>query len=185
MQTHYFFAVRLPDDAKEKLKLKCEAAAGMLEFQKWVHYQDYHITLAFLGNAGKDQLQHATRLVRKALEEEEAFSLSTSRFGVFGKPDQPRIFWSDTAAQPRLAEVRKKVFDACKEAGFQLETRPFKPHITLARKWAGSSPFEPDLLGNESVLTETISFPAAEVVLYQTHMDRSPKYEAIEVYTLK
>ncbi|MGD6840971.1 RNA 2',3'-cyclic phosphodiesterase [Bacillus infantis] len=185
MQTHYFFAVRLPEDAKERLKLKCGAAAEMLEFQKWVHYLDYHITLAFLGNAGKDKLQHAAGLVGKALLEEEAFSLSTSKFGVFGKPEQPRIFWADTAAQPRLAEVRQKVFDACTEAGFQLELRPFKPHITLARRWAGSSPFDPALLENESLLTETISFPAAEVVLYQTHMDRSPKYEAIEVYTLK
>ena len=77
------------------------------------------------------------------------------------------------------------MFSACEEAGFELETRPFRPHITLARKWIGEEAFQQTLLEIWNELqSEPLAFQANEVVLYQTHLHKTPKYEAIQVFPL-
>jgi RNA 2',3'-cyclic 3'-phosphodiesterase len=106
--------------------------------------------------------------------------------GTFGRIESPRIFWVDTKDSNELKEVRKKVFTACLETGFQLETRPFKPHITLARKWAGDEAFQTRLLDDvwNEFQSEPWEFTVNEVVLYQTHLDKTPKYEEKTIYRL-
>lgn len=182
--THFFFAVSLPEEVKKELHKQCLAIKERFPFQRWVHQEDYHITLAFLGAAAEDKLEKAKKLVMTELNGQKAFPLQIYQLGVFGKVDSPRIFWADTAKEERLNTIRNIVFSACLEAGFKLETRAFKSHITLARKWAGSHPFEAEHLKNNPFEKSPLTFQAKEVVLYQTHIDRIPKYEKIAAFPL-
>lgn len=185
-QTHYFYAVKIPEETKLILKNKCEQLKEIFPFNRWVHHEDLHITLAFLGNAPSEKLSIAMKNVHEALSESKGFQLEMNKLGIFGKQESPRIFWVDTKESNALEMVRKKVFTACLEAGFQLETRPFKPHITLARKWKGDQPFQKNLLDVWNVLqSEPLLFKVNEVVLYQTHLDQTPKYEAKTIYQLE
>lgn len=181
--THYFYALRLPMEAKLKLKEQCDIFKQHLHFGKWVHHEDFHITLAFLGNADKQQLERSAEYVKQALAHVSPFSLAVNSLGVFGKQESPRIFWAGAAKEDKLHELRKFVFEACSQAQFQLETRPFSPHITLARKWKGEHELTKEKLAAcDPFEANPIHFAAAEVVLYQTHLDREPKYEAIKVF---
>lgn len=182
--THFFFAVSLPGKVKKELHKQCLAMKERFPFQRWVHQEDYHITLAFLGAAAEDKLEKAKKLVMAELHGQKAFPLQINQLGVFGKVDSPRIFWADTAKEKRLNTIRNIVFSACLEAGFKLETRAFKSHITLARKWAGSHPFEVEHLKNNPFEKAPLTFQAKEVVLYQTYIDRIPKYEKIAAIPL-
>lgn len=185
LQTHFFYAVKIPEEIKRTMKENCEKLKEILPFSRWVHYQDLHITLAFLGNAPTERLVAADHFVREAIQGLKAFELQIHNLGIFGKEDSPRIFWADTKESNELGLLRKKVFTACGQAGFILETRTFRPHITLARKWAGGTPFHKDLLAIwKEVQSEPLTFTASEVVLYQTHLEKTPKYEAKTVYTL-
>lgn len=184
-KAHFFFAVSLPEEVKKELNNLCLTIKEKLPFQRWVHQEDYHITLAFLGVASEDKLKEATKLVFKQLNGQSSFPLHINQLGVFGKKDSPRIFWADTAKEEQLTKIRELVFSACLEAGFELETRTYKPHITLARKWTGSNPFEEYCLKqNNPFINAPLTFQAKEVVLYQTHIDRFPKYEKIAAYPL-
>ncbi|MFD6439698.1 2'-5' RNA ligase family protein, partial [Peribacillus sp. NPDC060186] len=51
MNTHFFFALVLPDDIKTYLNDVTEQIKSEFPFKKWLHQADYHITMAFLGNA--------------------------------------------------------------------------------------------------------------------------------------
>ncbi|PAE24648.1 RNA 2',3'-cyclic phosphodiesterase [Bacillus sp. 7894-2] len=185
MNAHFFFAVKLPEETKEKLKEYMECVSLKLPFSRWVHHEDYHITLAFLGSAPEDKLQKAVRLAADSIRNEKCFRLKICKLGVFGKQDAPRIFWCGTQQDMHLQDLRLKVYSACQEAGFELETRPFKPHITMARKWAGTGPFQQSLLDVNSPFKDGhLEFEASEVVLYQTHLDKSPKYESIAIFPL-
>ncbi|MBY0124149.1 RNA 2',3'-cyclic phosphodiesterase [Bacillus sp. S/N-304-OC-R1] len=185
-QTHFFFAISLPIETKLKLKEECSIIKENLSFQRWVHHEDYHITLAFLGSAPNDKLQKAQKLVGEGIKDQKSFPLQITGLGVFGRPDSPRIFWADTYKEKRLSVIRDIVFSSCTEAGFQLETRPFKPHITLARKWAGSAPLHASRLEeNNPFMDCPLKFTASEVVLYQTHLDKTPKYEKIAIFPLE
>nr|WP_263325382.1 RNA 2',3'-cyclic phosphodiesterase [Neobacillus sp. Marseille-Q6967] len=184
-QTHFFFAVKIPEETKLIMKNHMEHLKKMLPFSRWVHHQDLHITLAFLGNAPSDKLTAADLNVQKALRSEERFTLRIDKLGTFGAPSSPRIFWADTQRSDELNNVRKKVFTACEEAGFQLESRPFRPHITLARKWIGEERFEMGLLEEwNRIQKDPLVFEAKEVILYQTHLQKTPKYEEKKVYPL-
>jgi RNA 2',3'-cyclic 3'-phosphodiesterase len=183
--THFFFAVRIPENTKLVLKDHIEKIKERIPFSRWVYHMDLHITLAFLGSAPPDKLAEAQNNVRAALTDMNAIPLEINKLGFFGRADSPRVFWADTEESQELQLIRQKVFTACEQAGFQLETRPFRPHITLARKWRGSQPFKMELLELwKELQPNPLSFEAEDVVLYQTHLTKTPKYEAVNIYPL-
>lgn len=183
--SHFFFAVRIPENTKLVMKDHMEKIKERIPFSRWVHYMDLHITLAFLGSAPPDKLAEATINVKAALSGEQAITLNINKLGFFGSVDSPRVFWADTEESHELKTIRQKVFFACEKAGFKLETRPFRPHITLARKWSGAHPFDKEMLELWNELqSNPLSFLADDVVLYQTHLNKTPKYEAINIYPL-
>lgn len=185
-RTHFFFAVRMPEETKLMMKKHIEKLKHQIPFSRWVHHQDLHITLAFLGAAPEEKLTQAERLVQEASKTTKPFQLRINRLGFFGNEHSPRVFWADTEESKELILLRNKVFSACEEAGFALETRPFRPHITLARKWKGEEPFQQTQLEMWNELQpDPLLFQANEVVLYQTHLQNTPKYEAIKVFPLK
>ena len=181
MSQHYFFAIPLPPQTKKGIKKKCDLLSKSLPFHKWVHEEDYHITLAFLGGVELAKVKQAIQEMAPPLQELSSFSLSLDSFGTFGKPSQPRIFWVGVEKNEDLHHTRSIVFNSCKKAGFKLDTRPFSPHITVARKGKGTENFDSTLL-KEIELTD--NFIVDRVVLFQTHLDRTPKYEIVETITL-
>ncbi len=181
--THYFFALTLPDKVKVHLSNISEQLKTSLPFKSWVHPEDYHITLAFLGHADQRRLAESVLNVKAALTNVHSFRVELNQMGTFGRPNLPRILWVNTTERPSLAEVRNHVYTSCIEAGFELETRPFKPHITIARKWMGQGEFQ--MAAVEKILGTSLQGPAfsiEEAVLYRTHLDKVPKYEIVESF---
>ncbi|MGG7621066.1 RNA 2',3'-cyclic phosphodiesterase [Bacillus coreaensis] len=184
-KTHFFYAVKIPSDTKKLVYNKLLPLQKEFPFQKWVHPEDYHITLAFLGNSEIGMLEKSIQFVSDALKKENTFPLEMEGLDTFGRKESPRIFWVRLVEQICLYEVRKKVFHACELAGYSLEKRPFHPHITVARKWKGDTLFTPESLQQKNpFVRDTISFVANEMVLYQTHLEREPKYEVIQSFKL-
>lgn len=179
MKQHYFWAVSIPEPIKEKIAQYCEQM--QLPFKRWVHPQDYHITLAFLGDASDEMLDVSRANVESAVADINAFSLTIEGFGTFGNSESPRIFWAGLHKSESLHALREKIYQACEHAGFQLETRPFSPHVTVARKWEGISSFSDRPLMPQ----HSFSFQAAEVVLYKTNLEQTPKYEKTAIIRLK
>ncbi|MBS4222802.1 RNA 2',3'-cyclic phosphodiesterase [Lederbergia citrea] len=182
---HYFFALSLPDEVKESLREISNQLQKKYPFKNWVHHEDYHITLAFLGRAAEKQLLEAIHRTKQALCDFPAFPLSVGGIGVFGSNKAPRILWADTGHSDALKELQQLTYDCCTAAGFHLEKRPFKPHITLARKWMGEQSFIKDELKQYAEeFFPNIECLAMEAVVYQTHPERIPKYEKIESFKL-
>ncbi|WP_254842750.1 RNA 2',3'-cyclic phosphodiesterase [Bacillus sp. MRMR6] len=184
-QTHYFFALKLPSETKMVLGEHMDKLREIMPFSRWVHPEDLHITLAFLGHAPLDQLESAVRNVEKAIQRVNPVKLQIDKLGTFGPINSPRIFWAGTEDNADMQLVRERVFKACLDAGFKLETRPFKPHITLARKWIGENTFKQDLLNKgQSLQPIPLELTVRDVVLYQTHLQKTPKYEETTVFPL-
>ncbi|MCM2604741.1 RNA 2',3'-cyclic phosphodiesterase [Rossellomorea marisflavi] len=177
-QPHYFFALPLPEE--EKLRLADQAEA--FPFKKPVHHQDFHLTLAFLGGSGEDALDLVKSKVRQVARVHEPFTLTFSDFDVFGRREAPRIFWMGVAPSDELTRLRAAVYGACLEAGYELDPRPFAPHITVARKWGGEYAFDERSPEIEPLHTE---FPVEHVVLYRTRLEHIPKYEPVATFPLK
>ena len=185
-EEHYFFALALPETAKNYCMEASELIKQKFPFKSWVHEADLHITLVFLGPAPKEKLDCALKNMPQAVASVQQFALKVKGFGIFGRPDAPRVLWGATEDSQPLNMLRSNVASVCSEAGFEIESRPFKPHITLARKWKGNEDF--NLAGLEQirdVLNVPPVFTAREAVLYKTHPDRTPKYEKIASFPLE
>jgi len=184
LHTHYFYALELPGKSKAILEETIHSMKAKMPFKTWVHPQDLHITLAFLGNAPEAKIKAANESIEAALNNTPAFKLEVNHLGTFGRKDSPRIFWAGLEKSTQLNEVRETVFSACSAAGFTLETRPFSPHITMARKWAGEEAFQAGQLDAVNPFKKELTFQAERVVLYKTHLGKSPKYEPITLFPL-
>jgi len=121
-----FVAFGLPQTLRDSLAL----TQGGLESARWIDPSDYHVTLRFIGdvdNAEADRLAGALEMV-----EAEPFTARTETYGSFGG-DKPRIAHLGLHADPALVDLQQKVEFACRAAGFEVESRKFVPHITIAR----------------------------------------------------
>ena len=185
MPGHYFFALTLPNEVKLALKDASNHIRKEFPFKKWVHYEDFHVTLTFLGQAEKKMLDDSINGTRKALGNFPSFPLRLNGTGLFGSNKSPRVLWTGTEHSVNLHQVQQLTNDACEAAGFQLEKRPYKPHITIARTWMGERPFSTEELKNyqAEVFSEN-EFLATEVGLYEVHPEQIPKYEKIESFKL-
>lgn len=183
MNRHFFIAVPLPLSIKTALKEKCEMLKTNLHFKRWVHLEDYHITLAFLGNADLEQLQIVLEKIKESLRKLPPFELKIQGLDIFGRKEYPRILWASIFESQPINNVRDIVYKECVKAGFDLDNKPFVPHITVARKWNdthGKMPID-------VVLTEEVELPkflVEEVVLYETKFEEIPKYRRKAVIRL-
>ncbi|MFE4637826.1 RNA 2',3'-cyclic phosphodiesterase [Streptomyces sp. NPDC056773] len=125
-----FIALAPPDDAKDELSRELAPAYAAYPHMRWNRIEDWHITLAFLGELPVGTVP----LLRPPLAELAAsrgpVRLSLHGGGHFAE----RVLWSgidgDLDGLHRLAaDVRTVV----KECGIPFEDRPLRPHLTLAR----------------------------------------------------
>lgn len=184
-RAHFFYAVSLPDGLKQEIAAIQQELRSRFPFKSWVHPMDCHITLAFLGGADEIRLGQANENILQTIGDIQPFEVSLERFGIFGREQAPKVFWIKPDAPQMLFRLRDTVYAACTKAGFQLETRPFSPHITLARKWISEEAYHPGNIEQSLMKTgRPLSFKAEEAVLYRTHLDRSPKYEKVTAFKL-
>lgn len=186
MKKHYFLAVPIEEKHRTILQNWLHMNKSKLPFKSWVHPEDYHITLAFLGD-----VQPSNRLIELIKRVDETvincrkFEISLKGIDIFGKTESPRIFWAGVENSSSLHHVQKQIVRASEEAGFQLDSKPFRPHITLARRWNSEEPFikspELDLVFKDKPSPSLVK----SIHLYQTHLDRIPKYEAINIFPLR
>ncbi|SDC93471.1 2'-5' RNA ligase [Paenibacillus sp. UNCCL117] len=174
-----FIALPLPGEISAELERWTRLHKSKLPFRKWVHPRDYHITLQFLGEAAPERVEAVQASLRSIRS--EPISLALNGAGTFGSPKAPRVLWSAVSGQTdKLRTLQAEVVRAMRPHGFVPEERPYSPHITLARTFAGEggSPGL-DVLSKDLPAT---GWTADRCVLMQTHMGASPMYKAIGEY---
>lgn len=182
-----FIAVAVPDALKDQLHERCRALRGQFSFKKWVHAADYHITVKFLGSVPHGTASRIKPALEPSTAMQRAFTLGLGGVGCFGKPSSPRILWAKVTGELEpLADLQKNVELAMKGLGFAMENRPYRPHLTLAKTYAGAAPLiVSDLEHAASQFPPLPLFEVKELVLYQTHLGREPMYEPVVTYPLK
>jgi 2'-5' RNA ligase len=102
---------------------------------RWVRLDGLHLTLRFLGPTAEEHVDATTAAVRAvAAAASGPIELELAGAGAFPRPDRPRTLWigvrGDLDGLSRLAASTER---ALVGAGWPPESRPFRPHLTLAR----------------------------------------------------
>ncbi len=162
----WFFA--LWPDAAARDSIVRSAAPLIPNGARATHPLDVHLTLRFLGPLTDDDLAAAERAADTL--NAEPVTVRIDRIGHFARA---RVLWCGPAAPgPGLIELAGRLEKALGHQGFAPDTRPFRPHITLARK----VPPGPHLAGIR--WGEPIDWTAGELVLAAGLEREPPRYGA-------
>jgi RNA 2',3'-cyclic 3'-phosphodiesterase len=100
----------------------------------WNREGKFHLTLKFLGHIPLGQVADVTRACEIATNNFRKFEISISGAGAFPKHGPPRVLWIGVDdAEGKLADLQRRLDDACSKFGFPKEERDFHPHLTIAR----------------------------------------------------
>ena len=110
----------------------------------WVQPASLHLTVKFLGDVDEQLIDPLRAALDQALGTQMAVTVPLERLGGFPRPQNPRVLWvgpserweKGTEAR-RIVEIHGAIERTCDGLGFLPETRPFSPHLTLARIRAG------------------------------------------------
>lgn len=103
---------------------------------KWVQPDAVHLTLKFLGEQPPEMLSELRNRLPGVLSANghRTFYLELSGVGAFPNYRAPRVLWMDLSGETAsLNDLWKTVENLAVSIGFPPETRPFRPHLTLAR----------------------------------------------------
>ncbi len=147
--TRTFIALELDESLRRFLGDIISQAAAELPALHWVDPAGIHLTLAFLGGLTDEQLAAATHASEAAAQGAVPFEYRLKGLGVFGPSLQPRVIWMGVEDQPSgqvqgspLQWLHRLLAKELELQGFELEKRPFSPHLTLARVKQPLSPYE-------------------------------------------
>ena len=120
-----FVAVDFPYDVVTELaRIRPRPISGI----RPVDREQLHLTLHFVGDADLRRITES--LERVALPQ---FSLTMSGVGEFRGRDGNVILWAGILFSSELMLLHAAIGEALNTVGFTPESRPYSPHITLAR----------------------------------------------------
>jgi len=134
-QVRSFIAIELPDELKSGLfQLQAQLKTGKQPPVKWVDPYSIHLTLKFLGNVTVDKISGITGAIEAAAQEISPLHLEVSGLGAFPNLRRVQVVWVGLSGElARLGELQQRIESNLAPLGFAPESRPFKPHLTLAR----------------------------------------------------
>ncbi len=124
-----FFALSPDDEVRETLTALGKDVARRSRGRA-VSPENAHLTLAFIGDVSKDALVALQAVGDKVPK--TGFVVSFDSLGAWRASG---VAWiAPSVLPPPLLTLHSKLADTLAAAGFELEVRPFRPHVTLARR---------------------------------------------------
>lgn len=129
-----FVAALLPDRVRAGLAAVSAELRGQTRGLAWVRADNLHLTLRFLGEIEPMMLEPAREAVAAAAATIPPFTVSFGGLGGFPSGRPPRVLWAGVTAGGEGLETLYDALEAALVArGMPGESRPFHPHVTLAR----------------------------------------------------
>ncbi len=126
-----FVGLDLPADSIRTLDA-FQARLRPLARLSWSPAANLHITTKFIGEWPEERLEEVKTALR-ALTPRPPIDIRIQGLGFFPHERAPRVFWAGIEAPPELAMLARDTDEALGQLGVARETRPFAPHLTLAR----------------------------------------------------
>ncbi|WAL93849.1 RNA 2',3'-cyclic phosphodiesterase [Streptomyces sp. Je 1-369] len=127
---HAFIALAPPDDAKNELAQALGPAYAAYPGLRWNRVEDWHITLAFLGELPVQTVQRLRSPLADLAAVRPRLELSLLGGGHFDE----RVLWSGIEGDLEgLHELAEAVRARVRDRGVAFPERLLRPHLTLAR----------------------------------------------------
>ncbi len=150
-----FVAIQLPvavqndiDGTSRRLRdhlRSCNLARSV----RWVSAAKLHLTLRFLGETSLSQQRQMADGLSVAVQAHQPFQLCVAELGCFPNLGAPRVVWLGVGGDlSRLKRLQTDVERVAQQAGYESESRPYSPHLTIGRVRQGLPKSEQRKLGD-------------------------------------
>jgi len=175
-----FIGIELPDAARatiEDLGRPLRSIDGL----RWVQTENLHLTLVFLGWVDVGARDGIEERLATAAADAAPFMTLVDGLGRFPDRGKARVVWvglHDPTGS--LAGLAALVGDALSDL-FEPETRPFRPHVTIARARRPVAVRIPD----EAAPPTRTGVPVTAITLFRSHLGREhARYEVLRRWGL-
>ncbi len=129
---------------------------------RWTHPQDLHITLRYLGKVEPGRLEEIVSALKRV--KCRAFGIEIGGISIF-KNKKQKILYADVKSTRKLNHLCAEVTEALSPLGFDFRTRPYQPHVTIARLDKNA---EVESFFNRQLQKFQLSWEASGFALYQS-----------------
>lgn len=129
-----FIAVELDASVIDELTRVLNLLKATQADVKWVHPQNAHITLKFLGQIQEQKIEKISRSIKESVPAYKPFHLTIENLGVFPNMKLPRVIWIGAVSEGNFLEkLACEIEENLVSLHFPKEKRGFKSHITIGR----------------------------------------------------
>jgi 2'-5' RNA ligase len=173
-----FVALEVPAEIRETLWALAENLPGA----DWVDPETYHITLRFIGEAGRGEAEEIDEALCALAA--PGFDLALAGVDFFQTAGRPRSLWAGVARSPALTHLARKIDRAIVQCGRDPEDRAFTPHVTIARLSDILLPRVMQYVG-ENALYRSPGFAIDRFTLFESRQGKGgPVYVPLADYAL-
>lgn len=133
MRIRLFIALPISEEIRKRCEALEEIGRQKAPSIRWVDPEQIHLTLFFLGWTDPALQPRIEAQIRESAREAAPFSTQITGLGVFPKPSSPKVFWAGVSNEPPLLALQQNLSARMAALGFSIETRPYRPHLTLGR----------------------------------------------------
>ena len=131
-----FVALDIPAEIRDRLDRFMEGVRNFAPDVRWVKPEAFHVTLKFIGEQPNERVEQIRAALAKV--DNPPTTIHFRGIGFFPTPKSARVFWVGMDADGHLATLASAVDRATGTLGIPCETKPFTPHLTLARAGSGA-----------------------------------------------
>lgn len=135
-----FFALPLSPSAEaelvavsELLRNRLQSTASSSVDTRWINPANFHITVAFLGAITSADIEKLHIITAAVARRHSIDTLIVNRIAWFPNVLKPRLLVANIAMTETLKRLHADLIRQLRQAGFNAQTKTFRPHISLAR----------------------------------------------------
>ena len=144
-----FIAIELSPEIRLQLGQLIQKFKSLrIQAVRWVAVENIHLTLKFLGDTNRSELDKLSKILLSRSAEFSPISFQVSGMGAFPNNRKPGVVWVGLQTSSALQELQGAIEGAASQIGTPTEERGFSPHLTLGRVRNDASPADLQTLGS-------------------------------------
>ncbi len=160
-----FIAINFTNEVKEHLAktikdLRLKSVKG-----SFTRIENLHLTIAFIGEVSPERIPDIITVLNDRISTRSPITIEIGGLGKFVRQKE-YLYWCGIKDNDELGRLQKALVNGLKEHHFSVDDKPFKPHITLARRCVMKQGFEESRFSksipNMSMRVESISLMKSE-----------------------